>query len=241
LGNLEQQDKPFALAVETSGRTGSAAIGTGQKIMKHHTLSGQLRHGAELFTACRDLLDNAGAKPSDIDHIYISAGPGSFTGIRIAVTLAKILNFANGTKIVSISTMDVLSANAAAYISTTANQITRLATILDAKRGQFYVAVFDRRGDQWLKTVQDCLMTPAEFLQNVPGPDPVWLTGEGLVYYKDRFAAPHVLFLDEQYWFPTAAAVYKLAAEQAKAGNFSDPLTLAPSYIRGADAIPKAR
>jgi tRNA threonylcarbamoyladenosine biosynthesis protein TsaB len=241
LGNLEQQGNPLALAVETSGRTGSAALGTGDQILAHDILSGHLRHGAELFTCCRGLLDRAGGRPSAIEHIYISAGPGSFTGIRIAVTMAKTLSFANNAKIVSISTMDVLSANADAYISMTGRQIQQLATILDAKRGQFFVAVFRRHGDRWVKTVSDCLMTCDAFLDRFArGAETIWLAGEGLVYYKHDFTAPKVSFLDEEYWFPSAINVYKLAMEQAKSGNFSDPLTLAPAYIRGAGATPKA-
>lgn len=214
----------------------------GDEILEHGVLSGHLRHGAELFTCCRGLLDRAGRRPCDIEHIYISTGPGSFTGIRIAVTMAKILSLANDTKIISISTMDVLSANATAYINTTGRQIQHLATILDAKRGQFFVALFQYSGGRWTKTVPDCLITPEEFLKRFAGgPETLWLTGEGLFYYRDAFEAPNVSFLDEAYWFPDAANVYKLAVEKAKMGDFSDPVTLSPAYIRTAGAIPKSR
>jgi len=239
---MEQKGKPLALAVETSGRTGSAALGSGDNILAHETLSGHLRHGAELFACCQSLLDRVGGSPSDIADIYITAGPGSFTGIRIAVTMAKTLSFANGTKIVSISTMDVLSANVEGYISNTGRNIQQLATILDAKRGQFFVAVFQRTGHRWIKTVDDCLVTPSEFLKTVAhSPETTWLTGEGLVYYKDVFTAPNIAFLDEEYWYPYATNVYKLAREQARTGNFADPAKLVPAYIRTAGAIPKAR
>lgn len=227
--------------MDTSGRTGSAALGCGDNILIHSILSGHLRHGAELFTCCRGLLDQVGAKPADIQHIYITSGPGSFTGIRIAVTMAKILNLANETKIVAVSTLDVLAANAADWADRTARDMQQLGTILDAKRGQFFVALFNRRRGRWVKAVDDCLMTSAEFLERFAcGPDTVWLTGEGLIYYKEHFAAPKIAFLDQEYWFPTAANVYKLAREQAKAGSFSDPLTLVPAYIRGPGAVPKA-
>ncbi|HRT49371.1 MAG TPA: tRNA (adenosine(37)-N6)-threonylcarbamoyltransferase complex dimerization subunit type 1 TsaB [Anaerohalosphaeraceae bacterium] len=240
MGNLEQKGKPLALAVETSGRTGSAALGAAGTILECEFLSGHLRHGAELFTCCRSLLQRNGFTPADIDHIYISAGPGSFTGIRIAVTMAKILHLATAARIVAVSSLDVLAENAADCAAKTACRIPHLATILDAKRGQFYIAVFDRHDDRWIKTVSDCLMTADDFLNRFArGPETLWLTGEGLIYYKDRFAAPNIAFVDEEYWFPHAANVYKLAWQQAKAGSFADPLTLTPTYLRGPEAIPK--
>ena len=110
-------DKSLILAVETSGRTGSVAIGAGDDILAEKTFSGQMRHSAELFVSAERLLSQIGAGAEKIKHVYFAAGPGSFTGLRIAVTMAKMMAFANGAKIVAVSTMDVIAENASIYAS----------------------------------------------------------------------------------------------------------------------------
>jgi tRNA threonylcarbamoyladenosine biosynthesis protein TsaB len=111
--------KPLILAVETSSRIGSVAIALGEQILAEAAFSGPMRHSAELFPAIRSLLERFSRKPQEIDHIYISVGPGSFTGLRIAVTMAKAMHLANPpqrTKIIAVDTRDVIAANAIDYI-----------------------------------------------------------------------------------------------------------------------------
>ncbi len=242
-GNMGHIGNNLVLAVETSGRKGSAAVGTGDQILASRTLSGRLRHGSELLTCCSDLLKTIGGRPSDIENVCISAGPGSFTGIRIAVTIAKIMNFACDAKIIPLGTMDVLAENVAEYPPPAEcsspdrkkTTIERIATILDAKRSQFYIALFDRRHDRWHKSVDDCLMTSSQFIERfAAGDKTLWLLGEGLVYYADQFAGERIALLDESCWYPHAENVYKLGREKAKQADFADPLTLTPHYLRNA-------
>ena len=82
----EKVDNVFGLAVETSGRRGSVAVGIGGKILKSSNFSGAMRHSSELFPTIADLVEQTGKKPQEIEHIYVTTGPGSFTGLRIGVT-----------------------------------------------------------------------------------------------------------------------------------------------------------
>jgi tRNA A37 threonylcarbamoyladenosine modification protein TsaB len=114
--------------------------------------------------------------------------------------------------------------------------LTKIATILDAKRGQFFIAAYQNEQGQWKKSMPDCLMTAGQFIENCGGKSrPVWLLGEGLVYHKDKFKADGIRFLDEKYWNPRAEKVYKLGWQKALAGQFADPLTLQPTYLRRPD------
>jgi tRNA threonylcarbamoyladenosine biosynthesis protein TsaB len=182
-------------------------------------------------------------KPDQIEHVYISAGPGSFTGLRIAVTFAKTLALANGAKIVAVDTLDCIAANVNPQ-----DNSQRLGAILDAKRGQFFIAVYEKTPDLrpktsdaiWKKILPDSLMTAEDFLAQFSG-KPITLAGEGLVFYKDKFAHKNVSVLDEKFWNPSAANIHKLGWELAMNGQFADPLTLTPNYIRGPDAIVKQR
>ena len=260
IGHSLQAQRPLILAVETSGRTGSAAIALGEQLLGQKFFSAPMRHSAELFPAVSELLDRFGKKPDEIEHIYISVGPGSFTGLRLAVTLAKIMNLAGSVKIVAVDTMDVLAANALDCIRDKKIETEKIAAILDAKRGQFFTAVYQFLPDTdipptplplsspllqesiscplsairypLLKIVPDCLMTASEFLDRFAGcKQPVWLLGEGLVYYKDKFKADNVRFFDETYWYPKAEKVHLLGWQMALAGQFADALALQPNYL----------
>ena len=232
--------KPLILAVETSGRLGSVAIASGEQILAETAFSGAMKHSAEIFPTVYGLLSKFCREPKEIEQVYISIGPGSFTGLRIAVTFAKTMHLANAAKIVTVETLDVIAANATDYIKEKDANIEDIATILDAKRGQFFIAVYQNKQGQWVKSVPDCLMTARQFLENFADrAKPLWLLGEGLVYYKDSFKANGICFLDNRYWSPHARKVHLLGWQKALAGQFADPLTLKPTYLRRPEAEEK--
>jgi len=299
-------DGPLILAIETSGRLGSVALAAGDKLLSESCFSGPMRHSAEIFPAVTDLLSRFSKKPDQIEHVYISAGPGSFTGLRISVTFAKTMALANSTQIVAVDTLDCIAANIATenteifshrehrghrennndcraglappsplpQLKTQHSKLKtddRLAVILDAKRGQFFIAVYEsvsqpdlslraKRSNlnqlntqnstlktdcplpaercPLIKILPDCLMTAEEFLARFTD-KPIMLIGEGLVFYKDKFAHKNIRVLDEKFWNPSAINVHKLGWHKAQLGEFSDPLTLIPNYIRGPDVTIK--
>lgn len=232
----------LAMAVDTSGRFGSVALGTADRILVSRTFSGMLRHSAELFAAIQALLAEIGHIPTDIQEVYLTAGPGSFTGLRIGITLAKMLHFANRTRIVALSTLDVLAENTRDFLREEGGSCEQTAAILDAKRGQFFVAVYDWTGKNPKKILPDCLMTAESFLQKYDGQHrPVYILGEGLVYYKDRFQAKGIRIMDSQFWYPHTHPLFRLGRNQAMLGNYADPVLLTPNYLRGPDAIEKSQ
>lgn len=235
---------------------GSVALAQGPKLLADKQFSGPMRHSAEVFPAIVGLLKQFGKKPNQIEQVHISIGPGSFTGLRIAVTLAKTMALANQAKIVAVDTLDCIAANVVGFTAENVEaaerenvlrQNERLATILDAKRGQFFIAVYEKTQDPglktqdaiWKKILPDCLMTAEEFLDRFagcPGAPGIALIGEGLVYYKDKFNNPAVRVLDEKFWNPSASNIHHLGWQKALLGQFADPLTLTPNYLRGPDA-----
>ncbi|MFH1369935.1 MAG: tRNA (adenosine(37)-N6)-threonylcarbamoyltransferase complex dimerization subunit type 1 TsaB [Planctomycetota bacterium] len=235
-------DNPLILAAETSGRMGSVAIAQGPTLLAEKQFTAPLRHSAEIFPAIVGLLKQFGKKPVDIEQVYISVGPGSFTGLRIAVTLAKTTALANRAKIIAVDTLDCIAANVISFATEDTEEKNelkkneRIAVILDAKRGQFFIAVYEKTSDAgWKKILPDCLLTADEFLNRFAD-KPIALIGEGLVFYKDRFTNPNVRILDEKFWNPSAANVHKLGWQKANLSDFADPLTLTPNYLRGPDA-----
>jgi tRNA threonylcarbamoyladenosine biosynthesis protein TsaB len=250
---------PLILAVETSSRIGSVAMALGGKVLTESQFSNPLRHSAEIFPAIRSLLDRFARKPAEVEHVYMSGGPGSFTGLRIAATLAKMMHLANGARIVAVDTLDVIAANVVnlADQSSVENHelpsanCDRIASVLDAKRGQFFIAVYQRkvhdqpegtRGGIWTKVLPDSLMTIPQFLTRFARrAEPLWLLGDGLVYYKDKFEADGIRFFDQRLWSPRARNVHLLGWQRACQDQFAEPLTLTPTYLRKPDVIIKSR
>ncbi len=232
--------KPLILAVETSGRLGSVAIAIGEEILGETQFSGPMRHSSELFPAIHGLLRRFSRKPKEIEHTYISVGPGSFTGLRIAVALAKTMHLANAVKVVAVDTLDIIAANATDYVKEKNANIKKIVTILDAKRGQFYIAAYQNEQTRWKKFLPNCLMTASQFLDRFAhNTEPLWLLGEGLVYHTDAFKAENIHFFDKNYWNPRAAKVHSLGWELALKGKFADPVTLQPNYLLRPEAKEK--
>ena len=234
---------PLILAAETSGRMGSVAIATGRRMLVETTFSGPMRHSSEIFPAICNLLTRFDRKPKDIEHFYISVGPGSFTGLRIAVSIAKIMHLASTVKIVKVDTFDVIASNINDYMKRENTRVEKIAVILDAKRNQFYITAYQQISEGiWKKFLSDSLMTASQFLDRFAGKSkPVWLLGEGLVYYADKFKAEGVCFLDEKFWNPRAEKVHMLGWKMACAGQFADPVTLQPKYLRKPDVKEKQK
>lgn len=233
----KESSQPLVLAVETSGRAGSVALGRGDELLSEIPFSGPMRHSVELFETVKTMLAEADRTPQQIQHIYISVGPGSFTGIRIAVTLAKTMHLAVGVKIIAADTMDVLTENAPGYTDNDDSKetITKIGTIVDAKRGQFFTAVFEKQDNLWQKVAPAQLLRPSEFIEQYDS-SAIWLLGEGLLYYADKFRTDNIRILDEQYWPARAAGVFTVGRRMAKQGNFANAETLLPNYMRRPEA-----
>jgi tRNA threonylcarbamoyladenosine biosynthesis protein TsaB len=238
-------ENPLILAVETSGRIGSVALAIGEKLLAEAEFTGLMRHSSEIFPAISGLLEGLNRNPGDIERVCISIGPGSFTGLRIAVALAKTMHLANKTKIVAVDTMDVIASNVSDYLRRADADVNRIATILDAKRNQFFVAAYEVRSSrndetQYERILPDCLMTAPQFLEQFANDaEPIWLLGEGLLYHKDAFKCEGVAFLPEDCWSPHASRVHQLGWQMSLKGEFTDPLTLQPLYLRRPEAEEK--
>ena len=258
-------EEAIILAVETSSRIGSACLARGPRLLAESQFTGPMQHSSELFPTIGDLLRNHGYVPRDIDQVHIAIGPGSFTGLRIAVALVKAMHLANAAQIVTVDSLDVVAANLseapAGHGDIRCDEPgiaipDRIAALFDAKRGQFYVSVYQRliaapgqpqEGEDegpgyrihgpdnslWQKIAPDSLMTASEIVDSFAGPGRLGLLGDGLFYHRDSFDTDRVVILPERYWSPRAANVHRLGYQKALAGRFADPLGLTPFYLRG--------
>jgi tRNA A37 threonylcarbamoyladenosine modification protein TsaB len=133
----------------------------------------------------------------------------------------------------------------------------RVAALFDAKRGQFYAAVYEYavpglaespamreeepgyriagpNNGTWEKILPDCLITARELVERFAGAGPLGVLGDGLLYRREEFRGDNVVLLPEACWSPHAANVHTLGYQKAVNGRFDDPLALTPLYLRGA-------
>src|SRR3954453_22527860 len=133
-----------SIAIETSGRIGSIAVVDGEKILAEETFQHGLQNAAQIIPIIDRLTSAQRWSPSDIQQVFVSIGPGSFTGLRIGVTLAKTMALATGVKLVAVPSVRVLVENAP-------ENAKHVIIVLDAKRDQIFSARFERVPSGWIE------------------------------------------------------------------------------------------
>ncbi len=221
-----------ALAIETSGRIGSVALVDGGIVLGEDQFAHGLQHAAHLVPMIDRLIKSNQWSPSDIDEVYVSVGPGSFTGLRIGITLAKTFAFGGRAKLVAVPSVRVLVENAPA-------ESKHVIIVLDAKRDQIFTARFERSASDWIEREAARLDDlPSMLLRS---PKPVHLIGEGIPYHEKFLVKgdPSVVVTPQECWRARASAVAKIGAELSREGRFADPYLLQPIYIRRPEAEEK--
>jgi tRNA threonylcarbamoyl adenosine modification protein YeaZ len=124
------------LAIDTSGKTVSAAVAEDGRILAEYWL----RHGkthAEALMPCVDAtLSGLDAQPGDMDAFAVICGPGSFTGLRIGIAAVKAFAYADGKRVAAIPTLDALAYNLSGYAG------SLLCPVMDARNGNVYQALY---------------------------------------------------------------------------------------------------
>lgn len=222
----------LSLVIETSGRIGSVALAVGEQLLEERHFEHGLMHAAGMVPMIEGLLSARGRSAGDVHRIFISSGPGSFTGLRIGITLAKTLALVTGAEIIPVPTLRILAENAAAVAH-------HLIVLLDAKRGQVYAARYQRDNAGWVEVEPAHLDTLSAMISRAPRP--VYLLGEGLAYHQSSIPAQDdsIIQTAADNWQARASAVIRVGIPLARLGHHADPDTLEPLYIRPPEAEEK--
>lgn len=230
----------MVLGLETSTHSGGAALlrmdtapgiqGTGALVGSVCFTTRQL-YSQRLLPSIEWLLDRTQMTVGDVDVVGISIGPGSFTGLRIGLSVAKALAYASGARIIGVGTLEALAVRASG------GRDALVCPMLDARQGQVYAALYQVR---W----QDGLPQVIAVKPDWAGPvDAVaeWITGE-TVFAGDALALAveklqpilktNFRLSPIHQRLPHPEDVALLAAARAAAGNFDDPISLEPHYVR---------
>ncbi len=181
------------LSIESSAVAASCAVFCdGRPVAEEFTQNG-LTHSVTLLPAVEEALKKAGLLLSDMDAFAVTTGPGSFSGLRIGVTLAKTLAYACGKMVFGVSTLQAIACNLPF-----ADRL--VCPIMDARRDQVYTALYRWESDRPCEQMSPCAIS-AEQLVSVIN-EPVIFIGDGVprfqTYLKDalghkaQFAPPHL-------------------------------------------------
>ncbi len=124
------------LAIESSGLVASAAVLEDDQLKTEFTVNNRLTHSETLLPMVREMMEIAGLELNSIDAVAVSAGPGSFTGLRIGAATAKGLALALNLPIISVSALEAMAHG----LSVLSDAV--ICPIMDARRGQVYSAAY---------------------------------------------------------------------------------------------------
>ncbi len=216
------------LALETAAKAVSAAITEDGKVLASAYQDTGLTHSRTLMPLVELLLKNTDMTPADLDAIAVSAGPGSFTGVRIGVSAAKGLAWAADKPCVQVSTLAALARNVSFMDGL-------IVCAMDARRQQVYNALFEAKDGRLTRLTEDraiALSDLAEELRDDPRPKTVLGDG-GRMTYDFLTAAGVPCRLAPAHLVKENAVSVALEAEAlAKHGGLVTAQELAPVYLR---------
>jgi tRNA threonylcarbamoyladenosine biosynthesis protein TsaB len=214
------------LALETTDKTGTVAALSDSNLLEELALEPTRRSAQTLAPAIELLLKHVGWRPPDVQLVGVSIGPGSFTGLRVGVTMAKVFAYAVGAEVFAVDTLEAIAAAAFAPGGATG----LLAVAADALRGDVLAQSFAGKPGGVAEPLGPQELIPAETWLGRLAPG-VLAAGPALVKLADRLP-PGVEAMDRQSWFPRAAWVGRLAARDYALGRRDDLWRLAPRYFR---------
>jgi tRNA threonylcarbamoyladenosine biosynthesis protein TsaB len=182
-----------------------------------------------LFPLARELLQEGGIGTEDISFVGVGRGPGSFTGVRVAVTAAKVLSWCLRKPLVEVDTLEALAA-------AVSGGNAKIFTAVDARRKEVYYALLERREGRLFYLLPPRVGSPREAARVLE--EVMMNGGEGVAAVGNAFSAydeawPEVRFAGEDI---SAEGLAGLCRARFREGARRDPLQVLPLYVRKPDA-----
>ncbi|GAB4566765.1 MAG: tRNA (adenosine(37)-N6)-threonylcarbamoyltransferase complex dimerization subunit type 1 TsaB [Anaerolineae bacterium] len=213
------------LALDTATHQAGIALYDGWRVVSEHAWHSQRRHTVELASNVSRLLDQAGCAPSDVRAVAVALGPGSFTGLRVALGLAKGFALATGAALIGIPTLDVI-----AYPHQW--QPLPVCAVVQAGRGRLCWAIYRREDGGWRTVTGYRLNTVAGVAEQIA--EPMLFSGELYEEQAGRLGE----MLGERFVLASPAlrlrrpgVLAELAWRRWQAGDVDDVATLSPIYL----------
>lgn len=205
------------LGIETSSRKGSVALVEAGRVVGRRSHQELNRHGERMLPLIEELLAEADWSLNSLDRLGVGVGPGSFTGLRIGVSLAQGIALGLDCPVVGVGSLHAMARAAAP-------RPNRIAAVLDARRNEYFAAIFDGSARELVGPRAIAQAGALETLAELAG-GPFCVVGQAAADWEGALA---VEWAD----LPDAGATALLACELDPTDSPAVPL-----YIRGANAI----
>lgn len=220
------------LAMDTSTRMVGLALYDGVQVLSETLWTSHNYHTVELAPSIADMMTKCDIEPEKLSAVAVALGPGSFTGLRIGLALAKGLAFVHHISIIGVPTLDFLAA---------AQPLREepMVAVLRAGRGRLAVGHYKREKKNWKSTGSLQVLTPAELSQQIK--DPTLVCGE-LTEDEQRLLRrkrKNVILASPAQSVRRPSYLAELAWRRFQAGEIDDPASLAPIYIHYNTPIPE--
>lgn len=211
------------LGIDTTTKVLSIGIGDGSKVYEYNLEVGRNLSSLIVVTIKR-IIDTLGWKARDIDYLSCGIGPGSFTGVRVGLSVIKGLGWSLNKPVIGVPTLDILAANAQAgdrYI----------VPAVDAKRNLIYASVYRNKNGKLIRIRPYMLLSEGDFLKEVKSNAVV--LGDALNIYKDKISKniKEVNILDKDCWYPKGHNIITLTLEKIRLKKFDNAFDIEPIYL----------
>ena len=245
------------LAVETTGKYGSAAVIMEDGRVFCASSETEMNHLRDIITISDEAIRSAGITGNDLTHVAASAGPGSFTGIRIGVTTARTLAQMLGIPCIRVSSLEGLAVRA--LDKAVSADAVYIVPVINARRHQTYAGAWQAvfTSDFEKKSVIPVLEERQYMIEELLGivadkvsdGSKVLFTGDGIDAYEEiiREAFDEAGMNDQlvlagpEFRYQNASSVAEIAMKSARAGNILDYEELLPEYMRLSEAEQRLR
>ena len=211
------------LSMDSSAVTASVALTDGDEIIKNEFVNSGLTHSETLLPMITRVMD--GRKYSELDGIAITAGPGSFTGVRIGVATVKGLAFNDDIPCYSVSTLEAI-----AYNFVDENAV--VCAVMDARRMQFYNALFRIQNGKVERLCDDRAISIEDLRNKLKQYDKVIIAGDGAKLCFQNIELENCTLADDDKMYQNAVGVAKAAKNKKQIS----PKALMPVYLRQSQA-----
>jgi tRNA threonylcarbamoyladenosine biosynthesis protein TsaB len=214
------------LGIETATAVCGAALVRDGAVVAESRLAAPQAHSERLLVLIDEVLARAGVRAGGLDAIACSIGPGSFTGLRIGLSVAKGLAFATGAAIVPVSTLEALAARAVA--DGRVPEGGRVLAVIDARRDEVYAALYQRSGEALAVVAPGAALAVAALAATLDAS--VTLVGDGSA--KMHRAAAFLAVPPAGMETCSPGAVALVGAAKFAAGARGDLASLEPDYVK---------
>ena len=234
------------LAIESSGAVASAAVTKDGVLLAQSSVNNKTTHSQTLLPMIEDVMTKGGLQMKDIDHIAVSTGPGSYTGLRIGVSTAKGLSLGGGVPdagLEGIPCIPVSSLEALAFNLCECEGVY-ICPVMDARRDRVYCALYwfwaDDEGNYHAESsIPDTVLETDKLLDRLENTRRgIVFVGDGTELIKKKIAGRNIkfAFASKNNNYPSALSVAEAARVKTESGEVISADDLEPEYLTDSQA-----